>query len=134
MEAEIWHLQEQAFGGLEPGTAKLLHGLARGGRTKPDLRLKPGTVLVREYRGMRHTVTVVPTGYVWREASYASLSAVARAITGTAWNGHRFFGQGRGHNPPTRPAGKEIERSDGVANETAPRRRATRRAKKKEHQ
>ena len=62
-----WHLQEQAFGELDPGTAKLLDGLARGGRTKPDRRLKPGTVLVREYRGMRHTVTVVPTGYVWRE-------------------------------------------------------------------
>ena len=83
---------------------------------------------------MRHTVTVVPTGYVWREASYASLSAVARAITGTAWNGHRFFGQGRGHNPPTHPESKENEGSGGVINETAPRRRATQRPTSKEHQ
>src|SRR5208282_2380137 len=40
----------------------------------------------------RHTVTVVAKGYVWREATYASLSIIARTITGTAWNGPRFFG------------------------------------------
>ncbi len=55
-------------------------------------RLKPGTVLVREYQGKRHTVTVVPGGYVWGEATYASLSTIACAITGTAWSGPRFFG------------------------------------------
>ena len=42
--------------------------------------------------GERHTVTVVPGGYIWRETTYASLSTIARAITGTAWNGPRFFG------------------------------------------
>ena len=86
-----WHIQEQAFGGLDPATAKILDGFARGTKV-PDRRLKAGTVLVREYQGERHTVTVVPGGYVWREASYASLSTIARAITGTAWNGPRFFG------------------------------------------
>ena len=49
-------------------------------------------MLVREYQGERHTVTVVPGGYVWREVTYASLSTIARAITGTAWSGPRFFG------------------------------------------
>jgi len=49
-------------------------------------------VLVREYQGERHSVTVVPGGYVWRESTYASLSTIARAITSTAWNGPRFFG------------------------------------------
>jgi hypothetical protein len=89
-----WHLQEQAFGGLDPKTAKHLAGLARGDRSRVDRprRLKPGTVLVREYQGARHTVTVVANGFVWREATYASLSTVARAITGTNWNGPRFFG------------------------------------------
>src|SRR6202030_807426 len=43
-------------------------------------------------QGERHTVTVVPNGYVWRETTYASLSTIARAITGTAWSGPRFFG------------------------------------------
>jgi Protein of unknown function (DUF2924) len=69
-----WHIQEQAFGGLDPKTAKHLDGLARGDRSPADRprRLKPGTVLLREYQGDRHTVTVVAKGYVWREASYAS--------------------------------------------------------------
>jgi Protein of unknown function (DUF2924) len=49
-------------------------------------------VLLREYQGERHTVTVVPNGYLWRETAYASLSTIARAITGTAWSGPRFFG------------------------------------------
>ena len=89
-----WHIQEQAFGGLDPKTAKHLGELARGDRSRADRprRLKPGTVLLREYQGERHTVTVVANGYVWREATYASLSTIARAITGTAWNGPRFFG------------------------------------------
>ena len=89
-----WHIQEQAFGGLDPKTAKHLGSFARGDRSRADRprRLKPGTVLLREYHGERHTVTVVANGYVWREATYASLSIIARAITGTAWNGPRFFG------------------------------------------
>jgi len=89
-----WHIQEQAFGGLDPKIAKHLASLARGDRSLRDRprRVKPGTVLVREYQGARHTVTVVADGFVWRETSYASLSTIARAITGTNWNGTRFFG------------------------------------------
>jgi hypothetical protein len=41
--------------------------------------------------GRRHTVTVVADGYVWREATYASLSSITRAITDTVWNGHAFL-------------------------------------------
>ena len=93
-----WHLQEQAFGGIDRETAKLLDGFARGDKPGVDRRLKPGTVLVREYQGERHTVTVVPGGYMWRETTFKSLSTVARAITGTAWNGHRFFGLRTGRN------------------------------------
>ena len=63
-----WHIQEEALGGLDPQTAKVLDGFARNGKP-PDRRLKAGTVLVREYRGERHTVTVVPGGYVWREGT-----------------------------------------------------------------
>jgi Protein of unknown function (DUF2924) len=95
-----WHIQEQARGGLDPETAKHLDGLARGDKPGADRprRLKPGTVLLREYQGERHTVTVVANGYVWRETSYASLSTIARAITGTAWSGPRFFGLRAGAN------------------------------------
>jgi Protein of unknown function (DUF2924) len=59
-----WHIQEQAFGGLDPKTAKHLAGFARGDRSRADRprRLKPATVLLREYQGERHTVTVVAKG------------------------------------------------------------------------
>src|ERR1700758_4722086 len=59
-----WHLQEQTFGGLDPKIAKHLTSLARGDRAGAERprRLKPGTLLVREYQGERHTVTVVASG------------------------------------------------------------------------
>src|SRR5205807_3652124 len=65
-------------------------------------RLKTGTVLVRDYRGQRHTVTVVSNGFDWQGATYPSLSAIARAITGTAWSGPRFFALARGNGTPAR--------------------------------
>src|SRR5215471_13759449 len=74
-----WHLQEKALGGLDSAIAKLLARLVRGERTgEPRRRLKPGTVLVREYRSERHTVTVVPDGFQWNGATYGSLSTIAR--------------------------------------------------------
>src|SRR5271165_7538527 len=86
-------IQGQAFGGLDRETVKLLDRLARGGKPNGlNRRLKAGTVLVREYQGARHTVTVVPGGFSWQDSTYLSLSAIARAITGTAWDGPRFFG------------------------------------------
>jgi hypothetical protein len=89
-----YRMQEEAFGGLDRETIKLLDSLARGQKPGMQLnrRLKAGTVLVREYQGERHTVTVAPDGFVWRGATYGSLSTIARAITGTAWGGPRFFG------------------------------------------
>jgi Protein of unknown function (DUF2924) len=76
------------------------HGGDKPGADHPR-RLKPGTVLLREYQGERHTVTVVPNGYFWHETTYASLSIIARAITGTSWNGPRFFGLRSGAEPRT---------------------------------
>jgi hypothetical protein len=88
-----YRIQEQAFGGLEPALTKMLARLAAG--EKPNelkRRLKPGTVLIREYDGKRHTVTVAADGFLWNGATHASLSVIAREITGTNWNGPRFFG------------------------------------------
>jgi Protein of unknown function (DUF2924) len=88
-----YRIQEEAFGSLDRETVKLLERLARGEKPNQlNRRLKAGTVLVREYQGGRHTVTVAPDGFVWRDETYSSLSTIARAITGTAWNGPRFFG------------------------------------------
>lgn len=85
-----WHIQERAFGGLDRASLAFLDSLARQSGS-PRRNLKPGTVLVREYQGKRHTVTVAREGFDWQGTTYPSLSAIARAITGTAWSGPRFF-------------------------------------------
>ncbi len=66
---------------------------ARSGK-KPAANDRPiaGTRLIREWQGVEHTVTVTQDGYDWQGRPYKSLSAVARAITGTRWNGWTFFG------------------------------------------
>jgi len=88
-----YRIQEEAFGGLDREMIKLLDRLAGGEKpAEPSRRLKPGTVLVREYKGERRTVTVVPDGFVWQDTTYSSLTTIAKAITGTPWNGPRFFG------------------------------------------
>jgi Protein of unknown function (DUF2924) len=109
-----YRLQEEAYGGLDRATAKLLDAYANGDKARTELmrRLKPGAVLVREYRGERHTVTVVPDGFVWQGTTYGSLSTIARAITGTAWNGPRFFGLrtpngDRAEAEPEKPTGRD---------------------------
>jgi hypothetical protein len=88
-----YRIQEEAFGGLDRETIKLLDRLAQGKKpSELNRRLKRGTVLVREYDGTRHTVTVVADGLLWQEKTYSSLSTIAQLITGTKWNGPRFFG------------------------------------------
>ncbi len=87
-----YRIQVEAFDGLDRETVRLLDRLARGEKPELDRRLKTGTVLVREYNGDRHTVTVVPAGFLWRDTTYSSLSIIAQAITSTKWNGPRFFG------------------------------------------
>ncbi len=67
-------------------------------RVRADNRPLAGTRLLREWRGVEHAVTVLPDGFEWEGRPYRSLSAIARAITGTRWNGWAFFGlkSGRG--------------------------------------
>ena len=88
-----WRIQEKAFGGHDKATLRLLesYGQKRAGDQRCQ-RLKPGTVLVREFGGKHHTVRIVPEGFMWQEKAYSSLSAIAKIITGTNWNGPRFFG------------------------------------------
>jgi Protein of unknown function (DUF2924)/Protein of unknown function (DUF3489) len=83
--------QEQRLGKLSPELRPRLDRLARGGG-EPVRHLKVGTVMVREHEGTVHEVIVTPGGFAWREKTYPSLSAIALAITGTSWNGPRFFG------------------------------------------
>ena len=95
-----YRIQELAYGGLKPATLKKLETLGeeidgkRSGKRRPRVDAKPiaGTRLIRGWQGVEHTVTVTATGYEWQGRPYQSLSAVARAITGTRWNGWIFFG------------------------------------------
>jgi hypothetical protein len=94
-----WRLQEKVLGGHDKAIVRLLetYGRQKEGAGRPKL-LKTGTVLVREFGGTRHTVTILPEGFAWNDRTYPSLTAIARIITGTNWNGPRFFGlrEGRG--------------------------------------
>jgi hypothetical protein len=93
-----WHIQERAFGGHDRATLQILASYAKArvdaGRVR---RLKPGTEIVREYQGERHTVVVTADGFRWRDGDYSSLTAIAQTITGTNWNGPRFFGLRMAH-------------------------------------
>ena len=96
LRALAYHVQEQAEGGLSKTALKRLAVLSdpRGNGTPrpPAPRLKPGTRLVREWHGEVHQVTVLDEGFDYRGERYASLSHVARTITGTRWSGPAFFG------------------------------------------
>ena len=83
-----WRIQTASRGGLDPVTRRLLAGNAAG----PELLLSEGTVITREWKGHRHEVEVAEGGFIYRGERWKSLSEVARAITGTRWNGPRFFG------------------------------------------
>ncbi len=95
-----YRIQELAYGGLKPETIRRLEELGEeldgGSITKRRIRLdqKPiiGTRLVREWLGTEQVVTVTKDGFEWQGRPYQSLSAIARAITGTRWNGWVFFG------------------------------------------
>jgi len=95
-----YRVQAAALGDLDPVTGRLLDRLASQGRSSmrvqvlvPDrIGIRPGTVLVREWDGTPERVLVLVDGFAWNGTTYQSLSQVARAITGTRWNGPRFFG------------------------------------------
>jgi hypothetical protein len=86
-----YRVQERRLGKLGREMRQRLDGLARGS-DEPVRHLKVGTVMVREHQGTLHEVMVVSGGFSWRDKTYPSLSAIAMAITGTSWNGPRFFG------------------------------------------
>lgn len=116
-----YRVQADAHGDIGPDARRMLDRLARatthgaggdataraGAHSAPALTVpRRGAVLVREWRGRQERVTVVEGGFAWNGARYPSLSAAAQAITGTKWNGRRFFGLDR-------PADKPAQARDG---------------------
>ena len=91
IRAVAYKLQEQVRGGLSPETKLLLDRLARG-KAQAARWIKPGSTIVRSWGGQTHQVVVTPEGFLWNGSVHASLSEIARLITGTRWNGPRFFG------------------------------------------
>ncbi len=89
--AIAYRLQKEAYGGLSAATTRLLKSLAKPG-AEPPRRVKVGSVVIRQHKGVLHEVMVVPGGFCWRGETYDSLSTIARKITGVSWNGPRFFG------------------------------------------
>jgi hypothetical protein len=95
-----YRIQELAYGGLKPETIERLEALSEqlaAGKSptqRGDSANRPiaGTRLIREWQGVEHCVTVRDHDYEYQGRPYKSLSAVARAITGTRWNGWIFFG------------------------------------------
>ena len=90
-------IQESAYGGLDPKTARLLNQLISQHRKTPGKivlprRIKAGAVLVRQWKAQNHRVTVLQDGFAYDGKTYDSLSQIARMITGSRWNGPRFFG------------------------------------------
>jgi hypothetical protein len=98
-----YQLQAEQLGGLAPETTRLLKQIANGGTAATAVRLtaefdrqrvvlKPGTILMREWKGHSYRIMVVDDGFAWNGKTYDSLSKIAGAITGTKWSGPRFFG------------------------------------------
>jgi hypothetical protein len=95
--AIAYRLQERVFGGRKPSTRRLLERIGGRGssnvsRVAAQRRAVSGTVLVRDWQGASHRVTMLDDGVVYGGRRYQSLSEVARVITGTRWSGPLFFG------------------------------------------
>jgi hypothetical protein len=94
-----YRIQENTYGGLKPSTRAELRRIARllepsrGPAKRPvRARLKPGTRIVRTWRGAAHEIFVAESGFEYQSTTYRSLSEIARKITGTRWSGPAFFG------------------------------------------
>ena len=83
-----WRIQADVYGDLDAQTRKLL----RDTRPPRDPVVSEGTILKREWRGVRHEVEATGGGFLYQGRRWKSLSEIARTITGTRWNGRRFFG------------------------------------------
>jgi len=126
VRALAYAIQEKEFGGLTLAATKRLQTIVREVKAStaspvgenrsstPRRRLMPGTRLIREWQGVMHEVIVIPDAFLWQGATYASLSTVAKAITGTSWNGWVFFGAKR---PPKKP--RQADADPSVAEPTS---------------
>lgn len=88
----IYDLQAKLYGGLSSAHRKTLLQVAASKTVAGPASMKAGARLVREWNGIAHVVDIVEGGYRYREKKYASLTAIAKEVTGAHWSGPRFFG------------------------------------------
>ena len=86
-----WRIQELFYGGIPEPLQRVFRSSGDPLQAKPGRSLRPGTILVRLWHGARHEVTIRQNGFEYQGQLYRSLSAVAKKITGSHWNGRRFF-------------------------------------------
>jgi hypothetical protein len=107
-----WKLQERELGRFPPALTSKLQKLSAQLRKSGSLDverqavIKSGTTVLREWGGKTYRVTALDDGFLFRDQRFASLSEIAREITGTRWSGPRFFGL-------QQPASKPASSSDG---------------------
>jgi hypothetical protein len=106
MKVLAYRLQSDAFGDLDKAIRRILRSEKDDGvgapfdrrapQTREGLGLKAGALLVREWNGRLERVMILEEGFAWNGQTFGSLSQIAKAMTGTNWNGHRFFGLRQG--------------------------------------
>lgn len=88
----IYELQAKHYGGLSPAHRRTLLQIATSKTATAPANVKSGARLVREWNGIPHVVDAVEGGFRYKDKTYASLTAIAKEITGAHWSGPRFFG------------------------------------------
>jgi Protein of unknown function (DUF2924) len=120
MKVLAYRLQSDAFGDFDKSIRRILRSGKEDGagapfdrrapQTREGLGLRAGALLVREWNGRLERVMILEEGFAWNGQAFASLSQIAKAMTGTTWNGHRFFGLRQGRTPAA-DAGADRRRS-----------------------
>jgi hypothetical protein len=106
MKVLAYRLQSDAFGDLDKSIRRILRTRKEDGvgapfdrrapQTREGVGLKVGALLVREWKGRLERVMILEEGFAWNGQTFGSLSQIAKTMTGTNWNGHRFFGLRQG--------------------------------------
>jgi Protein of unknown function (DUF2924) len=114
MRGITYKLQERRLGGRSKSILRKLEGLNLDSETNsahkpPPISLKAGTRLVREWRGVTHTVLVQAQGFEWMGRHYRSLTIIAQKITGAHWSGPRFFGLRKGGRSAESTEGEDAQ-------------------------
>jgi hypothetical protein len=124
-----YRIQAAALGGLDKETLRVIRQPkgqtfnspegrpfeARIPATREGATLRSGALLAREWNGKLERVMVLEKGFVWNGKSYGSLSQIAKAMTGTNWNGHRFFGLRTSRSGLSAAAGRRERSNDANA-------------------